>query len=112
MLEPGAATSMTPRPRLEKLDSRLSMVPAGYRCSDDTVTTPGSSAGMSWQPLLISRVTGAGLSSGLESSVVLFARSDDELPAAAALTTPFRVDQATARLTASLAAYWSGWSEQ
>jgi hypothetical protein len=47
---PGAATSMTPRPRLENEDRRLSMVFAGKRCIDATVTTPGSSVGMSWQP--------------------------------------------------------------
>src|SRR4051812_5477066 len=111
MLEPGAATSMTPRPRLENPESRLSIVPAGNRCIDETVTTPGSSAGMSWQSLLIVRETGV-LSSGLVVSVVLFARSYDALPAAAACTTPRWVDHCTARRTASLAAAWSGWSEQ
>src|SRR4051812_28144505 len=110
MLEPGAATSMMPRPRLEKLERRLSIVPAGNRWVEATVTTPSSSVGMSWQSLLMVRFTGV-LSSGLVVSVVLFARSYDELPAAAAWTTPCPVDHETALRTASLAAAWSGWSE-
>ena len=68
---------------------------------------------MSWQPLLSVRLT-ASPSSGLPVSLNedLSARSWAELPAAAAWTTPCSVDQATARRTASLAAYWSGWSSQ
>ena len=50
---------------------------------DDTVTTPGSSVGMSSQPLLRVRFTSAP-SSGLLASSVLVARSVAALPAAAA----------------------------
>ena len=96
---------------MEKLDSRLSVLPAGNCCIEETVTTPSSSVGMSSQPLLIVRLTGVP-SSGLVLSVVLLDRSVAALPAAAACTTPWRVDHSTARRTASLAAYWSGWSSQ
>ncbi len=102
---------MTPSPRFEKLDRRLLSVPAGKRCTDDTVTTPSSLVGMSLHVLLSVRFTGVP-SSGEPLSVVLFARSYEELPAAAAWTTPCSVDQLTARRTASLAACWSGWSSQ
>src|SRR3712207_6793688 len=105
MREPGAATSITPSPRFEKPERRLSVEPAGNCSIEETVTTPSSSVGMSWQALLIVRVTGV-LSSGLVVSVVLFARSYDELPAAAAETTPLSIDHCTARSTASLAAAW------
>src|SRR5829696_2923817 len=108
ILEPGAATSILPRPRLLNEDRRLFCEPVGTLSSDDTVTTPSSSVGMSSQPLLSVRVTkpDAGWSSGLVVSLNedLSERSRAELPAAAACTTPCSVDQATARRTASLAA--------
>ena len=66
---------------------------------------------MSSHPLLMVRATGVP-SSGDVVSVVLLDRSVAALPAAAAWTTPWFVLQATARRTASLAAYWSGWSSQ
>src|SRR5690606_24334126 len=100
---PGAATSITPRPRLENELRSVVWV------SDDTVTTPSSSAGMSSHPELMTRSTGVE-SFGLLESAVLFARSVAALPAAAACTTPRRVENSTARRTASLAACWSGWS--
>ena len=62
------------QPLLLKPDRRLSLAPAGHCWSEDTVTTPGSSVGMSWQPALICRVTGV-VSLGLPESVVLFDRS-------------------------------------
>ena len=68
---------------------------------------------MSWQPLLMVRLTGGAVVGAVVSSSVLFDRScrgvagrrrvDDAL---------VRCDQVTARRTASLAAYWSGWSSQ
>ena len=73
MREPGAATSMTFLPRLENDDSCVSFdVPI---CAyEETVTTSGSSVGMSRQPLLMVRSIGV-LSFGLLAFVVLRDRS-------------------------------------
>src|SRR3954451_12628305 len=100
MLLPGAATSITFRPKLEK----LLFTPAWVVLA--TVITPGSSAGMSRQSLLIGRVTLVE-SFGLDESLVLFARSMFELPAAATESTPWSVANATARRTDSWTAPWS-----
>ncbi len=101
MLDPGAATSTTPSPKLENDDRAGCVVRPGYHgptaeagavgwVADDTVTTPGSSLGRSMQ--LGSRVRRTGLvSSGLVVSTVLMARSWFSLPAAATFRMPCSV---------------------
>ena len=106
MFDPGAATSIARSPTLEKYDAFVRNVFL-MRANDETVMTPGSSVGRSLQPALIRRATER-LSLGLEESKVLRSRSVEALPAAATWVTPFLVDQRTARLTAAIAAAWSG----